>query len=47
MGTSLLTTLLEHPDLFVMEGAMGSHPLLRRIPLGLVMGAYVGGIVYL
>ncbi len=47
IGASLLTTLLEHPDLFVMESVLGYHPLLRRVPLGLVMGAYVAGVVYL
>ena len=46
IGASLLTTLLEHPDLFVMESELGYYPLLRRVPLGLVMGAYIAGVVY-
>ena len=46
IGASFLTVLLEHPDLFVMEGALGSHPLLRRIPLGLCLGAYITTVVY-
>lgn len=47
IGASCLTVLLEHPDLFVMESALGYHPLLRRIPLGLCLGAYITGVVYL
>ena len=46
VGASLLTTLLEHPDLFVMESRLGYHPLLRRIPLGLALGVYIVAIVY-
>lgn len=38
---SLMTTLLDHPDLFVMRGELGHYPLLRRIPLALVMGVYI------
>ncbi len=47
IGASLLTTLLEHPDLFVMRSELGYYPLLRRVPLGLVLGAYIAGVVYL
>jgi aquaporin Z len=44
---SLVTTVLEHPDLFVMQGGLGYHPLLRRVPLGLLLGTYIATIVYL
>ena len=44
---SLVTTVLEHPDLFVMKGELGYYPLLRRVPLGLLLGAYIATIVYL
>ena len=47
IGASLLTTLLEHPDLFVMKSELGYSPMLRRVPLGLMMGAYITGVVYL
>jgi len=47
IGASLLTVLLEHPNLFVMESWFGSHPLLRRAPLGIVMGAYIALFVHL
>jgi len=43
---SCVTILLEHPDLFVMRSELGYRPLLRRVPLGLVMGAYIAGVVY-
>jgi len=45
IGASLLTTLLEHPDSPV-QHLMGRQPLLRRVPLGLVMGAYIAAVVY-
>ncbi len=41
---SAVTTLLDHPDLFVMRGELGNYPLLRRIPLALVMGVYIAAI---
>lgn len=47
IGASLVTTLLEHPDLFVMKGWLGNHPTLRRVPLGLCMGAYIATVVHL
>lgn len=46
IGAGLLTVLLEHPDLFVMEGWLGNHPALRRVPLGLCMGAYITMVVH-
>ncbi len=47
VGASLLTVLLEHPDLFVMESWLGSHPLVRRIPLGVCMGTYIAFAVHM
>ncbi|HEX8737568.1 MAG TPA: aquaporin [Pyrinomonadaceae bacterium] len=46
-GASLLTVFLEHPELAVMQSVLGGHPLLRRVPLGIILGAYIGGVVYL
>ncbi len=45
VGASLLTTLLEHPDSPV-QHMMGQQPLLRRVPLGIIMGAYIAATVY-
>lgn len=47
VGASLLTVFLEHPDFPVMRSALGDYPMLRRVPLGIVLGAYIAGIVYL
>src|SRR5215212_9343484 len=47
VGASLLTVFLEHPELAVMQSALGEHPLLRRVPLGIILGAYIAGVVYL
>ncbi len=47
IGAGLLTILLDHPELPVMKSEWGQNELLRRLPLGLVMGAYVSGIVLL
>lgn len=41
MGAGLLSIFLEHPDLPVMQSSWKAFPLLRRIPLGLIMGGYV------
>jgi aquaporin Z len=41
MGAGLLTILLEHPDLPVMQSKFGNYAMLRRIPLGIIMGAYI------
>lgn len=46
-GASLLTVFLEHPELPVMQSALGEHPSLRRVPLGIILGAYIAGVVYL
>ena len=45
IGAGLLTTLLEHPSSPVQQ-AMGQSPLLRRVPLGLGMGAYIAAVIY-
>lgn len=47
VGASLLTVFLEHPDFSVMRSALGEYPALRRVPLGIVLGAYIAGVVYL
>ncbi len=41
----LLTVLLEHPGSPVHQ-ALSQNPVLRRVPLGLILGAYVAGFVY-
>jgi aquaporin Z len=45
-GAGLLTTLLEHPDSPVHQAMRQLSPLLRRVPLGVCMGAYIAGIIY-
>jgi aquaporin Z len=47
IGASLLTVFLEHPELPVMRGALGDYPMLRRVPLGIILGGYIAGVVYL
>ncbi len=42
---SLVTTLLEHPG-SPMHQAMMDSPLLRRVPLGVVMGTYIALLTY-
>ncbi len=37
----LLTIFLEHPDMPVMKSSLKNHDLLRRIPLGIILGAYI------
>ena len=41
IGAGLLTILLEHPDLPVMQSKYGNYAMLRRIPIGIIMGAYI------
>ncbi|MEJ7685402.1 MAG: aquaporin [Segetibacter sp.] len=41
----LLTILLEHPDLPVMKSSFGKYAVLRRIPLGIIMGGYITAVV--
>ncbi len=45
IGAGLLTLILEHPD-SVVHQAMGQSAVLRRVPLGLAMGAYIAGLIY-
>ncbi len=47
IGAGLLTILLEHPDLFVMKSWLKDYPTLRRVPMGVIMGAYVAVVVLL
>jgi aquaporin Z len=47
VGASLLTVFLEHPELPVMRSALGDYPMLRLVPLGIIMGSYITGVVYL
>lgn len=49
LGASLLTIFLEHPDFPVMKGAFGGeeNAVWRRVPLGILLGAYIGFIIYL
>lgn len=47
IGASLLMVLLEHPEFFVMKSWLGAHPLLRRVPLGIVLGAYITLVVHM
>ena len=47
VGASLPTVFLEHPELPVMKSTLGEYPMLRRVPLGIVLGAYIAGVVYL
>lgn len=46
-GAGLLTILLEHPDSPVMKSVLKDYSLLRRIPLGILMGLYISAIVLL
>ncbi len=43
IGAALLSIFLEHPDSPVMKSKWGGHEyeLLRRVPLGIVLGAYI------
>ncbi len=47
IGAGLLTIFLEHPDLPVMHSSLKDYPLLRRAPMGIIMGAYIWGITLL
>lgn len=47
IGAGLLTILLEHPDLPVMKSAFGKNAVLRRVPLGIIMGGYITGVILL
>jgi aquaporin Z len=41
IGAGLLTILLEHPELPVMQSSWKAYPTLRRVPLGIVLGFYI------
>ncbi len=43
----ILSIILEHPDLPVMNGAWAKHDMLRRVPLGIIMGGYITGVTLL
>ncbi|HXG83958.1 MAG TPA: aquaporin, partial [Pyrinomonadaceae bacterium] len=49
LGAGLLTVFLEHPDFPAMQSSFGGteNAIWRRVPLGLVMGAYIALVVYL
>jgi aquaporin Z len=47
VGASLLTVFLEHPEMPAMRSLFGQHPTLRRVPLGIILGGYIAGVVYL
>ncbi len=41
IGAGLLTIILEHPGMPVMQSGWKGYPLLRRVPLGIIMGMYI------
>ncbi len=45
----LLTVFLEHPDFPMMQSSFGGEEsaVWRRVPLGIIMGAYISLVVYL
>lgn len=43
----LLTIFLEHPDLPVMKSELQNHPLLRRVPLGIILSIYISVVILL
>jgi aquaporin Z len=47
IGASLMTVFLEHPEMPAMRSAFGEYPTLRLVPLGIVLGGYITGVVYL
>lgn len=47
IGAGLLTILLEHPGGLAMQTALKDYPVLRHAVLGLVMGAYITGVILL
>ncbi len=49
LGAGCLAVFLEHPDFPAMKGAFGgeANALWRRVPLGLIMGAYIAVVIYL
>jgi len=47
LGAGILTIILEHPDLPVMNDHWAKYDMLRRVPLGIIMGGYIAGITLL
>jgi len=49
LGAGCLAVFLEHPDFPAMKGAFGGeeNAIWRRVPLGLIMGAYIALVIYL
>jgi aquaporin Z len=43
----LLTIFLEHPDMPVMKSELQDYKMLRRIPLGIILGVYIAIVVLL
>jgi aquaporin Z len=46
-GAGILSIILEHPDSPVMNGQWAKHDMLRRVPLGIIMGGYIAGVILL
>lgn len=42
-----LTIFLEHPDFPIMQSFLKDHNILRRIPLAIVLGAYISFLIIL
>lgn len=47
VAASLSTILLEHPGLPVIKSVFGKYAMLRRIPLGIIMGSYISAVILL
>lgn len=49
LGAGLLSVFLEHPDFPAMQSVFGgeSMAVIRRVPLGILMGAYIAGVIHL
>jgi aquaporin Z len=47
LGAGLLSIFLEHPDLPAMKSWLKDYPALRRVPLGIIMGAYISAVILL
>ena len=41
----LLSIFLEHPELPVMKSELQNYPLIRRVPLGIILGVYIAIVV--
>ncbi|MCY7348647.1 MAG: aquaporin [Pyrinomonadaceae bacterium] len=49
LGAGSLAVFLEHPDFPAMRSSFGGaeNAIWRRVPLGLIMGAYIAVVIYL